>query len=264
MSDPREVPTTTRQASPTFSRVQRKRTFEKVFDQLEEQIVSGKLRAGDSLPNERALSEVLGVSRASLREALRVLEGLQIIEVKPGSRAASGAVIASQADGALTSLLRMHLALGHFQAADLVGLRRMIEPTTARDAATKRTPTQLQNLAELVASMRGLHDDPAAYMRQDALFHIAIADAAANALAKTIMEALRDPIVYHITDAIPPRTWDNSVGEITRQHGAILAAIAASNPDEAEQALVEHLGFFSRQLALAGKSAPRQDGEQPQ
>jgi GntR family transcriptional repressor for pyruvate dehydrogenase complex len=256
MSDSSDVPAS-RPASPTFTRVQRKRTFEKVFDQLEAQIVSGKLRAGDRLPNERALSEMLGVSRASLREALRILEGLQIIEVKPGSRAASGALIASQADGALTSLLRMHLALGHFQVDDLAGLRRMIEPSTAREAATRRTPTQLQHMTELLARMRELHDDPPAYMRQDALFHIAIADAAANALVKTIMEALRDPIVYHITDAIPPDMWDSSIGEITDQHGAILAAIEASNSDDAEQAIIEHLAFYRRQLALAGTTAHR-------
>lgn len=243
MSDYSDV-AANRQASPTFTRVQRKRTFEQVFDQLADQIVSQELRAGDRLPNERALSEMLGVSRASLREALRVLEGLQIIEVKPGSRAASGAVITSQASGALTTLLRMHLALEHFQVDDLVELRRMIEPCTARLAAIRRTPPQLQHMTQLVASMRELHEDPLAYRRQDALFHIAIADAAANALAKTIMEALRAPIVRHHTDAIESHMWDSSIDEVTHQHGAILAAIKAEDSDRAEQKMIEHLGSY--------------------
>jgi DNA-binding FadR family transcriptional regulator len=99
-------------------------------------------------------------------------------------------------------------------------------------------------MSELVASVRGLRDDPPAYQRQDALFHIAIADAAASALAKTIMDALRDPIVYHVTDATTPQMWASSIEEVTDQHGAILAAIEASDPDEAERAIIEHLALF--------------------
>src|SRR5262249_8378084 len=84
----------------------RSRTFEQILYQLEEAAVAGRLRPGDRLPPERVLAEQLGVSRTSLREAIRVLEALGIVTVRRG--ADQGVTVRATPSNPLSNLLRFH------------------------------------------------------------------------------------------------------------------------------------------------------------
>ena len=228
-----------------FEPVQRTRTFEQVLDQLQGMIRRGELRPGDRLPNERALAELLGVGRPSVREALRVLEGLEIITVRPGAGPASGSVIAAEAGSALSGLLGLHLALGHFDADELVESRLVLEIWSARTAAKQRTDDDVARLDALLAELDAAVDDRDTYLDLDTQFHLVVAEAAGNALLTHLMHALRAPIV----DLLQSRAgqWSDWGAVLDWAHGdhrALRDAIVAGDADAAEAVLRHHLSFY--------------------
>src|SRR5512135_147297 len=89
--------------------VTRARTYELVLDRVEEQIASGRLRAGDRLPAERELAAALGVSRVAVREAMRVLQAMGVITQGTGSGPDAGTTLTAAPGEALTRLIRMHV-----------------------------------------------------------------------------------------------------------------------------------------------------------
>src|SRR5699024_9739569 len=99
-SDGAEAP-----ASPMWRPVSRANTYERVIDAVEEQIMAGSLTVGDPLPAERDLADKLGVSRASVREALRVLDSLGVVRSAGGSGRGAGTFIAAMPSAALTRFL---------------------------------------------------------------------------------------------------------------------------------------------------------------
>src|SRR6266702_8324352 len=94
-----------------FQAVEQRRTFEQVLVQVEEAIISGGLQPGDRLPAERELAQTFGVSRASVREALRVLEMFGVMVARRGTGADAGSVVADSAQSGLQSALRLHAGL---------------------------------------------------------------------------------------------------------------------------------------------------------
>jgi DNA-binding FadR family transcriptional regulator len=230
-----------------FVPVHRQRAFEQILEQLQAMIMRGELRSGDRLPNERSLAEQLGVGRPSLREALRVLEALEVVEVRPGLGAASGTVITDRLGAALPGLLSMHMALGRFTAAELIETREVLEVWTVRTAATNRTDEQLRALGELLAALESNEDDRDTYFLIDGRFHLAIAEAASNALLTHLMESLRVPMVQHMqahTDVWDD--WPSVIAWAGADHRALYEAIAIKDPDAAEAAIRHHLAFYAQ------------------
>jgi DNA-binding FadR family transcriptional regulator len=221
------------------------RTFEAVLRQLEEMIRDGRLRPGDRLPNERLLAEELGVGRPSVREALRVLEALEVITVTGGAGPASGSVVASQAGSALSGLLGLHLALGHFGADDLVETRLVLEIWSARTAAKQRTDADVAVLRDLLAQLDASVADRDRYLELDTQLHLAIAAASSNPLLQHLMEALRTPIVDLLHDRTDARRdWDAVIDWAQPDHHALFDAIEAGDAEAAEAALRHHLSFY--------------------
>ena len=103
-----------RDGAPTWVQpIKNRRGFEVILDRLEAALLSGELSVGDRLPGERELAAGFGVSRTSVREALRVLEALGILEVKRGTE---GVSLRNEPGDAFADLLRLHIALGHYDA----------------------------------------------------------------------------------------------------------------------------------------------------
>jgi DNA-binding FadR family transcriptional regulator len=221
------------------------RTFEAVLGRLEAMIRDGELRPGDRLPNERQLAEDLGVGRPSVREALRVLEALEVITVTGGAGQASGSVVASEAGSALSGLLGLHLALGHFGADDLVETRLVLEIWSARTAAKQRTEVDVEALRSLLADLDASVAERDRYLELDTRFHLRIAAAASNPLLQHLMEALRAPIVDLLHDRTDARRdWDAVIEWAQPDHHALVDAIQAGDADAAEAVLRHHLSFY--------------------
>ena len=131
-----------------FHPVRHRRTFEEILDQFEQAITSGNLSPGDRLPSERELASRLGVSRTSVREALRVLEALRIVEVKSGAE--NGVTLLRQPGNALPYLIKLYLSLGHVSVQSVIDF--LIDKFRLRRGAILfvRIPQQYLQLTPLV------------------------------------------------------------------------------------------------------------------
>jgi len=169
-----------------FNKVKNTKVYETVINELREKIVSGQLGPGDYLPTERELAEMMGVSRASVREALKVLEFMGLIESKPKG----GTNISSVSPEILIDKLNaLDLSSSDCPLLDLIELREALEPTIVRLAVERATE---EEIAELKNNLKGLEDnhDEEYNTRADALFHLNIAKASHNIFFIQLMEVL--------------------------------------------------------------------------
>src|SRR5713226_5184178 len=124
--------------------IRRSRLYQGIVEQIEGLLEKGDLRAGDQLPPERQLAEQFQVSRASVREALRTLELLGIVE----TRAGGGTFVRRTSPDDLARPLSNLIARGH-TLADVIEVRGLIEPAIAASAAKRVTQEQLAELGEI-------------------------------------------------------------------------------------------------------------------
>src|SRR3954454_5393480 len=136
----------------SFDKVRRVRSFDDVLEQLREAIPSGRSRPGERLPNERQLCETFGVGRPTLREALRSLEAVGMIEVRPGKGGGSYAVTPSESTlgDALASLVSLRGA----SLEDLAEVRVDFEGESAAWAARRAEAGDIGTLEAIVAEAR--------------------------------------------------------------------------------------------------------------
>src|SRR5476651_2361958 len=157
--------------------VSRVRTYELVLQRIESQIVSGELRAGERLPPERELAELLGVSRPAVREALRVLEAQGAVRSQVGNGPDSGTTIDRVPRDALARLLRLHVALGSFPLEDVVETRVTLERSIAVLACRNAKPANLARMRAALLAMDASEVDLEVFNERDTEFHVALADA---------------------------------------------------------------------------------------
>lgn len=235
-------------ASSAWEPVHRVRTHELVMRQIEAQMLSGRLKAGDQLPSERELAGLLGVSRSSLRESLRVLEALGIIEIRLGGGPDSGAVLRSEPGNGFVRLLQLELAMGHFASSDVLDTRLALEEWSCAHAAQVATPADIEDLSGILDRM----DDPTIstpdFNTFDTMFHVRIAEAAGNNLTAHLMGSLRLVIRQQMVDAYARLAdWRATAVTVRAEHRSILAAIADQQPELARTLVRDHIvSFFTR------------------
>ena len=108
------------------------KNYELVLHRVEADLAAGRLRIGGRLPGERVLAEQLGISRPSVREAVRVLEAMGVVRTATGSGPEAGAVIVAEPVSPLTAVLRLHLATNHLPMGDVVQTRVLLESWAAQ------------------------------------------------------------------------------------------------------------------------------------
>lgn len=206
--------------------VVRPRVYQEVVETIKGEILGGRLQSGDRLPGERRLSELLGISRAPVREALRVLETLDIIRARRGTGPDSGSIVVGEVGNAMAETLLMHTALDHVSLAEMVDVRVVLESLAVEQAAEHADDDGLATLREFVDGMRDPEITPEDYLTLDSGFHIAIAKVSGNRLNAYLMRSIR-LIVEHalrsIFVAVPD--WPATRAEVTAEHEAILQAI---------------------------------------
>ncbi|MGW7350227.1 FadR/GntR family transcriptional regulator [Streptomyces sp. NPDC054784] len=228
--------------------VPRTRTFELVLARVEEQILAGNLRVGDRLPPERELVELLGVSRAAVREALRVLEAQGVLRSRVGTGPASGSVISAMPSEGLTQFLRLHMALANFPLPDVVEARATLERSSARLAAERATDDDLARIEEPLLRM----DDPALTREEfndcDTAFHVAVAEAGGNRLMADMTVAVRSAVRTALLSAFHRLDdWDGVTAGLRAEHHAVYDAIALRDTERAGDLIEAHIrGFHHR------------------
>ena len=220
-----------------FVPIQPKKMYEHVIDQIYKQILEGDLEKGDKLPPERELTDQLGLSRTSVREALRALEVLGIIQSQQGE----GNFISGDIGESLIRPLASIFTLNGGTKKDVIELRLNMEILSARLAAERISPDELHQLEEILEQMKTGPDDELMFQLDD-LFHQTIASATGNYLILSLInlfDYITDTIVYAekgVLPKTPELRW-----KIYMSHFNIYVALKKHNPDEAAYAMETHI-----------------------
>ena len=222
------------------------RTHRRVLVVIEQLILDGRLRAGDRLPGERELAEMMGVSRNSVREALRALESMDLVVREPGRGHASGCIITSGPSRALSSLLRLHLALSHFSLADLVDVRVQLEVQAVRRAATRGLEQEAAKIDDLLEAMAETRLTPRQFNTLDTQFHITLSNASGNPLLISLMHALRDGVQQEMVATSERFTpWAPMAARLLQEHRDIAQAVGEGDGTTAAALMDSHIhGFY--------------------
>jgi GntR family transcriptional repressor for pyruvate dehydrogenase complex len=237
--------------------VPRVRTYELVLQRIESQIVSGELRAGERLPPERELAELLGVSRPAVREALRVLEAQGAVRSQVGNGPDSGTTIDRVPRDALARLLRLHVALGSFPLEDVVETRVTLERSIAVLACRNAKPANLARMRAALLAMDASEVDLEVFNERDTEFHVALADAGDNRLMSDMTRAIRESVRMPILTAMTamPETGKRGrrriIDGLRADHHAIFMAVEARQAEQAADLLESHIRGFASHMATA-------------
>lgn len=209
-----------------------------VADALKQDIFSGRIAPGETLPPPDELIARFGVSRPTLREALSLLESDGLLRRKPGP--GGGAIVQQPDSSAITRSLADLLRFDHTTLAQLLDVRVILEPAGARLAALRATAAELAALAESVTRQhrRETLKDAHLWMEENLAFHGGVAAAAHNPPLRIFSETLRTLILHSGLEAKMSYA-DRS--RSVEQHVAILSALEARDPDLAERLLRDHL-----------------------
>src|SRR5215475_13272516 len=207
---------------------------QRVVGRIVELIRTGNLRPGDRLPPERELVEIFSISRPSLREAMRVLSTLGIVE----SRHGGGTFVTALDARTLLAPLDIFLQLSQVNIEDTFESRRIIEIEIVRKAAIKAKRADIADLKEMIAAHATIQRDPVGFRILDSRFHEKLSSIAGNAVLQRVAYGL-----YNMDLHIRRRATAEPglIAQRTEDHADIAAAIAAHDPERAAQAMAQHL-----------------------
>lgn len=256
----KDQPVTTAKAGAT----PRRRTHDALLKDIEADLRSGKIKVGDRLPGERTLAETYGISRASVREAIRVLDAMGLLRSSAGSGPTSGAIVISDPSAGLSSALRLHVATKRLPVADIVQTRILLETWTARTGAARTGGDEdLEQATQLLEAMDIPGIDREEFHELDARFHVALSSLAGNTVVATMMESLSGAIVGYVKGAMDAMdAWPDVISILRTQHHSIFKAVQARDGDLTARLLQEHIEWFHKkaQDATSSHAVPRDLG----
>lgn len=227
------------------------RAWQVVLESIERDLLEGRLRPGDHLPGERALSAALGVGRSSVREAIRVLEVLGLVRTSTGSGPNAGAIIIALPGGGMSALMRLQVAATGFAVADIVKTRLVLETAVAADLADASPRRDLTASTELLDVMESRDLPAAEFLALDAQFHLSLAEASGNQVIAATMAGLRSSIEGYVrSGAATLPSWPGTSARLMREHRGILAAIESGNAASARALVHAHIADYYSETNL--------------
>ncbi len=213
-------------------------------------VTTGKLKAGDQLPSERKLAETFEISRPTLREALRALAVLGVLEVRQG-----GGVFVSQLEASdLLAPLAFFLTLRGTEVGKLYEARRLIEGEIAALAAERGDPLALPELEASILAQEAAKDDPERYRDVDTAFHRRLAELAGNEFLARAAQSLN--VLGLEFRRIASETADVITTSI-EDHRAIVAAVRDRDPAAARAAMILHMNHVLTSTQASMTSRPQ-------
>lgn len=214
-----------------FRPVRTRNAFEETVERLLQAIRLGVAAPGEKLPAERDLAARLGVSRVTLRDAIRAIADAGYVESRRGRY--GGTFVAES----LPTPVPRAEPLGDLE--DVLTMRHILESGAAEAAAARAlTPTDRQHLTAALGEVSGVDTEQAEYRRRDSRLHLAIAEVAGSASLTTAVADIRTR-VNELLDTIP--LLAANIEHSNAQHRAVVAAILAGDAPAARQAMAEHL-----------------------
>jgi GntR family transcriptional repressor for pyruvate dehydrogenase complex len=218
---------------PEFEAVRRDKVYEGVAKQIERLILK-KLQPGDKLPSERELAEMLRVSRSSIRDAIRSLELMGMVEPRQGA----GTIVRELSSESMINPIANALKRKEELIGELLDFRMMLEPQLAARAATRVSDDEVSEMEEILDRQEKRLRSNESTVGEDSEFHYAIAMASGNSVVlkvlDTLMDLLRDSRERSLQ--LEGRQQKSLAG-----HRRILAAIKRRDSDGAKAAMRRHI-----------------------
>ena len=219
-----------------------RKAYEQVYDQLRELIMRGELQRGQRLPGEAALAGEFGVSRGTVREALRLLAAQNLIRTAKGAGGGSFVTLptADHVSEVLQANIRLLSESREVTAEDMLEARELLEAFAARMAASRRGEADLERLRACII------DDPLdlgteRQHAQNTGFHTALLEASGN----TLLAIAAQPVFGILQTNMRRREIERgTLARVNEDHRRILAAVEKGDANAAEQQMREHLAML--------------------
>lgn len=218
---------------PAFETIRRSKVYEEVARQIQQRILEN-MHPGEVLPPERQLAQMFGVSRSSIRDAIRTLETVGLLEPRQGM----GTVVCEPSTELLLAPLTTVLTRKRKTVSELLDVRLMLEPALAGRAATHIGGVELEELEQILRRQDAKIRQGELAIEEDSEFHYNIAMAADNAVVLQILDVLMDLLRETRERSL------QSEGRLQKSfagHRRILAALKRHDPQAAEAAMRRHL-----------------------
>jgi GntR family transcriptional repressor for pyruvate dehydrogenase complex len=215
-------------------RVRKTKVYHEIVEQIKELIAAGRIKPGDRLPPERELAELFKASRNSVRDAIRVLEQMGMID----SRQGDGTYIRSVTADEVTAPLALCLLQSRTQMRELWEVRRVLEPPLAEAAAARITAEELDELEAILDVQQRKVEVGLLALEEDAAFHYGIARAAGNHVMLHVMDTLVDLLRQSRERSL--QQGDRPIFSHAG-HERILAALRQRDPAAARTEMLHHL-----------------------
>lgn len=231
-----------------FSPVSVGRISQVIIEQVRLLIRQGKLKPGDRLPSERALCGRFGVSRVTVREALRVLEATGLIEIRVGAR--GGAMVAEPSSDSVGEGIADLLTLSALSPSEITETRMVIEVSLIPLVVERATAEDLAALAEICTAQEvAIAEERHHSTELSAAFHTRLAGCTHNAAVQMLVQSFHGPLLASLdaAAATAPQMGRRGVAE----HRRLIEAIEAKDADEATEIMRAHLARTAGRLAEA-------------
>lgn len=212
---------------------------------IKDMILAGELKPGDRLPPEKELSESLGLSRSSLREAVKALEIIHVLDVRRGDGTYVTSLKPEVLLGALSFVADMHQDAS---VLELFAVRRILEPAAAAMAATRATPADVARLRSLLAEV-GEGTSVDALVAHDLVFHRSVCALSGNAYLTSLLDSLSG-------STLRARVWrglteEGSVERTLTEHRAIVDAVESGDAELVSSQVTVHVSGVAHWLHRA-------------
>lgn len=232
--------------------VKRRTLTVEICERLTSFIVRGEWAVGMKLPAERDLTNQMGVGRSSIREALKALEVMGLLESRPGN----GTYVCDRSRFFSGPLLWAITSNSDGDVRELIEARRVIETELCGLAAERATADDLKKMGHLLDEMEAGLNDQDRFLSADLEFHLAVAQSAHNRILMNALEMIRNLMRQWIRQALLVPAVPE---EALLQHKAIFMGIAKRNPQQATDAMRAHLGAMGERLHQARALALKAD-----
>ncbi|HPD97526.1 MAG TPA: FadR/GntR family transcriptional regulator [Synergistales bacterium] len=232
----------------SFKRIERSTITEDIIEQLREKILSGEIKPGDKLPPERVLAESLSVARTSVREAIRAMQYMGILEVRCGE-----GTFLSENTRILTDHFKSSHLLKRFPIMELIEARKIIEGATVYLAVVRSSPEDRDTLQELYQLTATNTDDEEKFLQADFEFHKKIAEMSQNSVLLEMLSAMRELTLEENLDVIKkPGQIKNALDF----HRKILGSVLSCDADKAREHMLRHLEDIEQRILELVESRP--------
>jgi GntR family transcriptional repressor for pyruvate dehydrogenase complex len=207
---------------------------EAAFEQLIAYVVKGIWKAGDRLPPERELCQQFGIARTSLREALKAMELVGMLD----SRVGDGTFVCPRSEFLSRPLLWAFTGTDHEELVEIMEARTVVEETLAGLAAERGSADEIAAIEVTIKQMRDVIATGSSILEADMSFHLAVAAAAHNEVLRNAVQLLRNITRQWLKYKVQ---MPNVAASVLKRHEAVYRAIASRKPKAARLAMRKHL-----------------------